>query len=70
MRATAPSGRAAYEGVVAWTASATGGLRPPEQGQSEGNGPVTVDPEEPDAVDAATWDEPTGPDAEAEEEPS
>ncbi|MDX1449730.1 MAG: NADH-quinone oxidoreductase subunit NuoI [Acidimicrobiia bacterium] len=35
LRATSPSGRAAYEGVVAWTASATGGLRPPERGQSE-----------------------------------
>ena len=34
MRATAPSGRAAYEGVPAWTPSAGVGLRPPEQGQS------------------------------------
>jgi NADH-quinone oxidoreductase subunit I len=35
LRATAPSGRAAYEGVVAWTPSATGGLRPAERGQSQ-----------------------------------
>jgi len=34
MRATSPSGRAAYEGVVAWTPSAGVGVRPPEQGQS------------------------------------
>ncbi len=36
MRATSPSGRAAYEGVPAWTPSAGVGLRPPEQGQSHG----------------------------------
>ncbi|NNL48288.1 MAG: NADH-quinone oxidoreductase subunit NuoI [Acidimicrobiia bacterium] len=36
MRATAPSGRAAYEGVPSWTPSAGVGLRPPEQGQSRG----------------------------------
>jgi NADH-quinone oxidoreductase subunit I len=36
MRATAPSGRAAYEGVEAWTPSAGAGLRPAEQGQSGG----------------------------------
>ena len=34
MRATSSSGRAAYEGVVAWTPSAGVGLRPAEQGQS------------------------------------
>ncbi len=34
LRATSPSGRAAYEGVVAWTPSATGGHRPAERGQS------------------------------------
>ena len=34
MRATASSGRAAYEGVVAWTPSAGVGLRPAEAGQS------------------------------------
>jgi NADH-quinone oxidoreductase subunit I len=36
MRATAPSGRAEYEGVPAWTPSAGVGLRPPERGQSGG----------------------------------
>ncbi len=35
MRATSPSGRAAYEGVVAWTPSARTGAQPPERGQSE-----------------------------------
>ena len=35
MRATASSGRAAYEGVGGWTPSAGAGLRPPEQGQGE-----------------------------------
>ena len=34
MRATAPSGRAAYEGVVGWTPTAGVGQRPPERGQS------------------------------------
>ncbi|MCP3998951.1 MAG: NADH-quinone oxidoreductase subunit NuoI [bacterium] len=34
MRATAPGGRAAFEGVVGWTPSATGGDLPPETGQS------------------------------------
>lgn len=40
MRATAPSGRAAYEGVEGWTPSAGAGLRPPEQGQSDRAAPV------------------------------
>jgi NADH-quinone oxidoreductase subunit I len=35
MRATASSGRAAYEGVVGWTPTAGVGLRPPERGQSK-----------------------------------
>jgi len=35
MRATAPAGRAAYEGSAAWTPTAGAGLRPPERGQSE-----------------------------------
>ncbi|HHC09558.1 MAG TPA: NADH-quinone oxidoreductase subunit NuoI [Actinobacteria bacterium] len=34
LRATAPSGRAAYEGIVAWTPSATYGEPPPERGQA------------------------------------
>ncbi|MFQ5966846.1 MAG: NADH-quinone oxidoreductase subunit NuoI [Acidimicrobiia bacterium] len=34
MRATAPSGRASYEGTASWTPSAGVGLRPPEVGQS------------------------------------
>ncbi len=34
MRATAPSGRAAYEGIPGWSASAGIGLRPPERGQA------------------------------------
>jgi NADH-quinone oxidoreductase subunit I len=36
MRATSPSGRADFEGVVAWTPSATQGELPPEVGQSSG----------------------------------
>lgn len=35
MRATAPQGRAAYEGSPAWTPSAGVGLRPAEPGQDE-----------------------------------
>ena len=34
MRATAPQGRASYEGQVAWSGSAGVGVRPPERGQS------------------------------------
>jgi NADH-quinone oxidoreductase subunit I len=34
MRATSPSGRAEYEGVVAWTPSARTGAMPAEKGQS------------------------------------
>jgi hypothetical protein len=34
MRATAPSGRAAYEGVISWTPIAGRGLPPAERGQS------------------------------------
>jgi NADH-quinone oxidoreductase subunit I len=51
MRATAPSGRAAYEGVVSWTSSAGVGVRPPEQGQSapaeepDGDEPEEEEPE-------------------------
>jgi NADH-quinone oxidoreductase subunit I len=36
MRATSPSGRAAYEGIPGWTPSAGVGLRPAEEGQSSG----------------------------------
>ena len=35
MRATAPQGRAAYEGQVSWSGSAGVGVRPPEAGQSD-----------------------------------
>lgn len=38
MRATAPAGRAAYEGVVGWTPTAGAGLRPAERGQSASSG--------------------------------
>ena len=44
MRATSPSGRAAYEGVAGWTPSAGVGLRPAEQGQA----PAPDDQEEAD----------------------
>jgi hypothetical protein len=43
MRATAPQGRAAFQGVPGWTPSAGVGLRPPEAGQ--GNA-VSPDPED------------------------
>ncbi|MFQ5948739.1 MAG: NADH-quinone oxidoreductase subunit NuoI [Acidimicrobiia bacterium] len=42
LRATAPSGRASYEGVVAWTPTAGVGLRPPERSQSS-DGPSDGD---------------------------
>ncbi|NND85473.1 MAG: NADH-quinone oxidoreductase subunit NuoI [Acidimicrobiia bacterium] len=40
MRATAPQGRAAFEGVPGWTPSAGVGLRPAEQGQSTSETPL------------------------------
>ncbi len=43
MRATSPSGRAAYEGTPAWTPSAGVGLRPAERGQ-RGMTPAEVEP--------------------------
>jgi NADH-quinone oxidoreductase subunit I len=45
MRATAPAGRAAYEGVVAWTPSARTGEAPPETGQSADAGDPNGDEE-------------------------
>jgi len=38
MRATAPAGRADYEGVRGWTPTAGAGHRPPERGQSDFTG--------------------------------
>jgi NADH-quinone oxidoreductase subunit I len=46
MRATAPAGRAAYQGVAGWTPTAGVGLRQPEQGQSDA---VPTDGEEDEA---------------------
>lgn len=40
MRATAPQGRADYEGIPGWTPSAGVGLRPPELGQSDDRVPA------------------------------
>lgn len=45
MRATASSGRAAYEGAVGWTPTAGAGLRPAELGQSE-SGPNEAEGED------------------------
>jgi NADH-quinone oxidoreductase subunit I len=62
MRATAPSGRAAYEGIVAWSPSAGAGLRPPEAGQSAGiqdPGSRTQDKES-KIQDPGSQDEPGG----------
>jgi NADH-quinone oxidoreductase subunit I len=42
MRATAPSGNAAYEGVVAWSGERGYGVRAPERGQSQGIATETV----------------------------
>jgi NADH-quinone oxidoreductase subunit I len=35
VRATSPSGSAAYEGVVSWSGELGFGVRPPERGQSD-----------------------------------
>lgn len=52
MRATAPAGRAAYEGVPGWTPSAGVGLRPPELGQlGETGSPATEGPNATEALD-------------------
>ncbi|MCL1599180.1 MAG: NADH-quinone oxidoreductase subunit NuoI [Actinomycetia bacterium] len=45
MRATSPAGRAAYEGVVAWTPSARTGNLPAETGQDE-RSDTAEDPQE------------------------
>jgi len=43
LRATAPAGRADYEGIVAWTPSARTGHAPPEVGQSGDDEPDGTD---------------------------
>jgi NADH-quinone oxidoreductase subunit I len=43
MRATSPSGAAAYEGRVAWAAELGYGVRPPESGQSTEEAPTNAD---------------------------
>ncbi len=48
MRATAPSGRASYEGVVSWTPSARTGNLPPERGQSAVGDQPSAEPTESD----------------------
>jgi NADH-quinone oxidoreductase subunit I len=45
MRATSPSGRASYEGVIAWSESAGVGARPAEGGQSGDASPAEIDVE-------------------------
>jgi NADH-quinone oxidoreductase subunit I len=45
LRATSPAGRAEYEGITAWTPSATAGDLPPEQGQRRAP-PTGEEPEE------------------------
>ena len=49
MRATSPSGRAAYEGRVSWSGELGFGVRPPEKGQSATlpAGDLTAAPAEP-----------------------
>lgn len=48
MRATASAGRAEYEGVAGWTASAGVGLRPAERGQSDGDETPVEEEAQPD----------------------
>ncbi len=58
MRATAPSGRAAYEGVPAWTPSAGVGLREPEAGQTAAEeAPSVAEEEAPPVAEVPTEDE-------------
>ena len=40
VRATSPSGMAAYEGKVAWSGELGYGIRPPERGQTEDEDPA------------------------------
>ena len=49
VRATSPSGMAAYEGKVAWSGELGYGIRPPERGQTEDEDPAE-EPEEADAT--------------------
>jgi NADH-quinone oxidoreductase subunit I len=60
VRATAPSGAAAYEGVVAWSAELGFGVKPPEASQTAELA-AAIDPE-PEAGDHhdAPHDPPTG----------
>jgi NADH-quinone oxidoreductase subunit I len=46
MRATAPSGRAAYQGAGGWTETAGVGMLPAEPGQSPAPSPQSPDEEE------------------------
>ena len=75
MRATAPSGRAAYEGVVSWTPSAGVGVRPPEQGQSapaeepEEDEPEEEEPEEEEPEEEEPEEEEPEEEEPEEEEP-
>jgi NADH-quinone oxidoreductase subunit I len=58
MRATASAGRAAYEGIEAWTPSAGVGLRPAEVGQSAGDiAPATEGFLSAEPADAAEGDD-------------
>jgi len=68
MRATAPSGRASYEGIEAWTPSAGVGHRPAEVGQSGKQSQVPS----PKSQEEAQNSEPTNHDSGAEhsEEPA
>jgi NADH-quinone oxidoreductase subunit I len=54
MRATAPAGRAAYEGVIAWTPTAGVGTRPAEKGQ--GSSELRAQSSEPDGTNGEPTD--------------
>ncbi len=54
LRATAPAGRAAYEGKEAWTPTAGIGLRPPEMGQSTTKPAPTAPTDAPTAAPTPT----------------
>jgi NADH-quinone oxidoreductase subunit I len=64
MRATSPSGRAAYEGLVAWTPTAGVGTRPSERGQSSRQSPAVGYQEEQEQ--RGNWEPVTGDDEAAD----
>jgi len=71
MRATSPSGRAAFEGVEAWSPSARmGGLAAAEPGQGSAQSPVVGPQPESSSVESEPSSSQSDAEAEVEEDPT